>query len=83
MVFPIKVQIRATDSQQNRRLRILPNPSFLGSGGPLLGGLDVVGKGLPPGPVKFERDETDWCVGDEIMLCATNDTRKTTRSING
>jgi hypothetical protein len=82
-MLPTKVPIRPTDSQQKSRLRVLPNPSFLGSGGPLLGGLDVGGSGLPPGPVRFDREVTDWLLGEEMMLCATKADKNTTRSTNG
>ena len=82
-MFPTKVAIRPTDSQQKSKLRVLPKPSLVGSGGPLLGGLEVGGKGLPPGPRRFDREVTDWLLGEEMMLCATKADRNTTSSTNG
>ncbi|KFX87747.1 hypothetical protein V490_08043 [Pseudogymnoascus sp. VKM F-3557] len=82
-MLPTNVPIRPTDSQQKSKLRVLPNPSLVSSGGPLLGGLEVGGSGLPPGPVRFDREETRWLLGEEMMLCATNADRNTTSSTNG
>lgn len=82
-MFPTKVAMRPTASQQKSKLRVLPKPSLAGSGGPLLGGLEVGGRGLPPGPVRVDREVTDWLLGEEMMLWATNAVRNTTSSTNG
>jgi len=62
---------------------IKTNPSFVGFGGLLLGGLDVGGNGFPPGPVRLDREEMDWGFGDERMLCVTNVVKNTSSSTNG
>jgi hypothetical protein len=76
IVLPMKVRMIPILSQQNRRLLVLPKPSFFCTAGPLLGGLDVGGKGFPPGPVMFVRVET-VLLGEVMMLCATNATKNT------